>query len=142
MRNIAEAIRHNNFAEYQAAHYPTIQEGEEVQFTGENFSGVDFSQFTMGFFSFTDCNLDGARHIYGQPLVFTNSSVRHVDFSGARAIIYATNCDFTGMIYNTETRFAYDESSVSEFTDCIFDDAAREFLLKQGVMFRDSNVTK
>ena len=70
---IAAAIRANDFSVYQRERYPTIQEGELVRFVNEDFSGVDFGQFVMGFFAFENCNLDGAKHIYGQPIYFTNS---------------------------------------------------------------------
>ena len=54
MNKIAQAIRNNNFAEYQAARYPTIQDGEAVLFRDEDFSGVDFGAFTMGFSTLSD----------------------------------------------------------------------------------------
>lgn len=69
---IADAVRVDNFSAYQRERYPGIQEGEIVRFVDEDFSGVDFSQFVMGFFAFENCNLDGAKHIYGQPIYFTN----------------------------------------------------------------------
>ena len=72
IRSIAAAIRTNDFSAYQRKRYPNIQEGELVQFVHEDFSGVDFGQFVMGFFAFENCNLDGAKHIYGQPIYFAN----------------------------------------------------------------------
>lgn len=49
---IAESIRANDFYAYQRERYPAIQEGEFVRFTDEDFSGVDFDQFVMGFSCF------------------------------------------------------------------------------------------
>ena len=85
MRIIAESIRANDLPAYQCDRYPDIQEGEIVRFVDEDFSGVDFDQFVMGFFVFQNCNLDDAKHIYGQPIYFTNSSVRNVDFSRCKS---------------------------------------------------------
>ena len=100
---IAESIRTNDLPAYQRERYPAIQEGEFVCFTDEDFHGVDFGQFVMGFFVFENCNLDDAKHIYGQPIYFINSSVRNVDFCGVKAIIEAEGCDFRGMKYDEET---------------------------------------
>lgn len=100
---IAAAISVDDFSAYQRERYPDIQEGEIVRFVDEDFSGVDFDQFVMGFFAFENCNLDGAKHIYGQPIYFTNSSIRNVDFRGVKAIIEAKDCDFRGIKYDEET---------------------------------------
>ncbi len=134
---IVAAIRANDLSAYQRERYPAIQEGEIVQFVDENFSGVDFGQFVMGFFMFENCNLDGAKHIYGQPIYFTNSSVRNVDFRGVKAIIEAEGCDFRGMKYDKETQFVYGSGTSavrSRFVNCRLDDEAREFLMRQGVV--------
>ena len=136
-RRIAVAISANDLPAYQRERYPVIQEGEIVQFVDENFSGVDFGQFVMGFFMFENCNLDGAKHIYGQPIYFTNSSVRNVDFRGVKAIIEAEGCDFRGMKYDKETQFVYGSGTSavrSRFVNCRLDDEAREFLMRQGVV--------
>lgn len=133
---IAESIRANDFSAYQRERYPAIQEGEFVRFTDEDFSGVDFDQFAMGFFVFQNCNLDNAKHIYGQPIYFTNSSVRNVDFCGAKAIIEAEDCDFRGIKYDEETQFVYDSGKLaarSRFINCKLDDETRDFLSQQGV---------
>ena len=90
----------------------------------------------MGFFVFENCNLDGARHIYGQPIYFTNSSVRNVDFYGVKAIIEAEGCDFRGMKYDEETQFVYGSGKLaarSRFVNCRLDDEAQKFLMRQGV---------
>ena len=133
---IAESIRANDFSAYQRERYPAIQEGEFVRFTDEDFHGVDFDQFVMGFFVFQNCNLDDAKHIYGQPIYFTNSSVRNVDFRGVKAIIEAEDCDFRGMKYDEETQFVYGSGKLaarSRFINCKLDNEARDFLSQQGV---------
>ena len=133
---IAESIRTNDLPAYQRERYPAIQEGEFVRFTDEDFHGVDFGQFVMGFFVFENCNLDGAKHIYGQPIYFTDSSVRNVDFRGVKAIIEAKDCDFRGMKYDEETQFIYGSGKLavrSRFINCKLDDETRDFLSKQGV---------
>ena len=133
---IAESIRANDFSAYQRERYPAIQEGEFVRFTDEDFSGVDFDQFVMGFFVFQNCNLDDAKHIYGQPIYFINSSVRNVDFRGVKAIIEAKDCDFRGMKYDEKTQFVYGSGKLaarSRFINCKLDDETRDFLSQQGV---------
>ena len=133
---IAESIRANDLPAYQREHYPAIQEGETVRFTDEDFHGVDFGQFVMGFFVFENCNLDDAKHIYGQPIYFINSSVRNVDFRGVKAIIEAKDCDFRGVKYDKETQFIYGSGKLaarSRFINCQLDDETRNFLSQQGV---------
>ena len=136
MHRIAESIRANDLPAYQRERYPAIQEGKFVRFTDEDFHGVDFSQFVMGFFVFENCNLDDAKHIYGQPIYFINSSVRNVDFRGVKAIIEAKDCDFRGMKYDEETQFVYGSGKLaarSRFINCQLDDETRDFLSQQGV---------
>ena len=134
---IAVAIRANDLPAYQRERYPVIPDGEAVRFVDEDFSGVDFNQFVMGFFVFQNCNLDGAKHIYGQPIYFTNSSVRNVDFRGVKAIIEAEGCDFRGMKYDEETQFVYGSGEFatrSRFVNCRLGDEAQKFLMRQGVV--------
>ena len=134
--HIAESIRANDFSAYQRERYPAIQEGEFIRFTDEDFHSVDFGQFVMGFFVFQNCNLDDAKHIYGQPIYFTNSSVRNVDFRGVKAIIEAEDCDFRGMKYDEKTQFVYGSGKLaarSRFINCKLDDETRNFLSQQGV---------
>ena len=134
---IAAAIRANDLPAYQRECYPVIPDGEIVQFVDEDFSDVDFDQFVMGFFMFENCNLDGTKHIYGQPIYFTNSSVRNVDFRSVKAIVEAEGCDFRGMKYDEETQFVYGSGKLaarSRFVNCQLDDEAREFLMRQGVV--------
>ena len=133
---IAAAIRANDLPAYQRERYPVIPDGETVRFVDEDFSGVDFDQFAMGFFGFENCNLDDAKHIYGQPIYFTNSSVRNVDFRGAKLIIEAKDCDFRGMKYDEEAQFVYGSGKLaarSRFINCKLDDETRDFLSQQGV---------
>ena len=135
-RYLAAAIRANDLPAYQRERYPAIPDGEIVRFTSEDFSDVDFDQFVMGFFVFENCNLDGARHIYGQPIYFTDSSVRDVDFRGVKAIIEAEGCDFRGMKYDEETQFVYGGGELaarSRFMNCRLDDKSQKFLMRQGV---------
>lgn len=134
--HLVTAIRTNDLSAYQRIRYPAIPDGELVRFVGEDFSNVDFDKFVMGFFAFENCNLDNAKHIYGQPIYFTNSSVRNVDFRGVKAIIEAEGCDFRGMKYDEETQFVYGSGELavrSRFMNCRLDDEAREFLMRQGV---------
>ena len=136
-RRIAVAIRANDLPAYQRERYPAIQEGEIVRFIDEDFSGVDFDQFVMGFFVFQNCNLDGAKHIYGQPIYFTNSSVQNVDFRSVKAIIEAEGCDFRGMKYDEETQFVYGSGELaarSRFMNCRLGDEAQKFLMRRGVV--------
>ena len=133
---LAAAIRANDLSAYQRDRYPAIQEGEVVRFVKEDFSDVDFGQFVMGFFVFENCKLDNAKHIYGQPIYFTNSSVRNVDFRGIKAIIEAENCDFRGMKYDEDTQFVYGSgksAARSRFVNCRLDEKTRGFLIRQYV---------
>ena len=133
---IAESIRATDLPAYQRERYPVIPDGETVRFVDEDFSGVDFDQFAMGFFGFENCNLDDAKHIYGQPIYFTDSSVRNVDFRGAKLIIEAKDCDFRGMKYDKETQFVYGSGKLaarSRFINCKLVDETRDFLSQQGV---------
>lgn len=135
-RYLAAALRANDLPAYQRERYPVIPDGEIVRFVDEDFSDVDFDQFVMGFFAFENCNLDNAKHIYGQPIYFTNSSVRNVDFRGVKAIIGAEGCDFRGMKYDEETQFVYGGGELaarSRFINCRLDDKAQKFLMRQGV---------
>ena len=89
---------------------------------------------------FENCNLDYAKHIYGQPICFKNSSVQSVDFRGVKAIIEAEGCDFRGMKYDKETQFVYGSGKLaarSRFVNCQLDNEARKFLAKQGVEIAD-----
>lgn len=137
---IASAIRNNDLTSYQQARYPEIQDGEVLRFVDEDFSSVDFANFAMGFFKFDNCCLDDALHIYGQPIIFNESSVRRVNFYDVSTIMYALNSDFRDIKLNHNTRFAYgtgDLLAKSIFIGCSFDHKTREQLAKQGVEFID-----
>ena len=72
----------------------------------------------------------------GSRFIFTNSSVRNVDFRSVKAIIEAEGCDFRGMKYDEETQFVYGGGELaarSRFMNCQLDDEARKFLMRQGV---------
>jgi hypothetical protein len=56
-RYLAAAIRANDLPAYQRERYPAIPDGEIVRFVNEDFSGVDFEQFVMGFFVFENCTI-------------------------------------------------------------------------------------
>ena len=134
---ITVAIRANDLPACQRERCPVIPDGEIVRFVDEDFYGVDFDQFVMGFFVFENCNLDYAKYIYGQPIYFTNSSVRNVNFRGVKAIIEAKDCDFRGMKYDEETQFVYGSGELaarSRFVNCQLDKEAREFLMRRGVV--------
>ncbi len=136
-RRITAAIRANDLLAYQRERYPAIPDGEIIRFVNEDFSDVDFGQFVVGFFVFQNCNLNGAEHIYGQPIYFINSSVRNVDFRGVKAIIEAEDCDFRGMKYDEETQFVYGSGEFaarSRFVNCRLSDEAQKFLMRQGVV--------
>ena len=84
----------------------------------------------MGFFVFENCNLDYAKHIYGQPVCFKNSSVQSVDFRGVKAIIEAGGCAFRGMKYDEETQFIYGSGKLaarSNFVNRQVDDGVQAF---------------
>ena len=90
---------------------------------------------------FENCNLDYAKHIYGQPVCFKNSSVQSVDFRGVKAIIEAGGCAFRGMKYDEETQFIYGSGKLaarSHFVNCQLDKEGRKFLAQQGVEFIDN----
>jgi hypothetical protein cdiviTM7_01975 len=143
--HLVTAIRANNLSAYQRVRYPAIPDGELVRFVGEDFSNVDFDKFVMGFFVFENCVLDDAKHIYGQPIYFKDSSVRNVDFRGVKAIIEAKHCDFRDMKYDDETKFVYGSGKLavrSRFVGCRLDDEAREFLGRQGVLSMHSEQSK
>lgn len=143
--HLVTAIRTNDLSAYQRIRYPAIPDGELVRFVGEDFSNVDFDKFVMGFFVFENCVLDDAKHIYGQPIYFKDSSVRNVDFRGVKAIIEAKHCDFRGMKYDDETEFVYGSGKLavrSRFVGCRLDDEVREFLGRQGVLSMHSERSK
>lgn len=129
---IAAAIRSNDYAGYQRARYPAVTDGDEVVFHDEDFSDVDFAKFNMGFMIFINCNLDGAKHLSGQPIVLEKCSARGIDLRDTSTIINAKQSDLTGMLYDDQTVLANDTIS-STLTDCQLDEQATSFLRERGV---------
>lgn len=136
MNEIAQSIRNENIEEYQKLRYPNIPDGEPVMFTDSDFSDVNFSEFAAGFFQFNNCNLDDASGLYGQPITIESCSARQIDMRGVRAIIYAQDSDFTGMLIDEDTALAYDGGEFgasSTFTNCTMDSDTTDKLVAQGV---------
>lgn len=140
MNAIAEAIRRNNLKEYQQARYPDIQDGDPVRFIEEDLSNTDFRLFPAGFFEFYNCLLDDSYGLHGQPITIIGSSARNINLSKTKTILYAKDCDFTGMKYDDDTLLAYDSRTVSMLTNCMIDPEARKFLLSQGVLIIDATL--
>lgn len=139
MNKIADAIRKNDMALYQRERYPAIQEGESLVFEDEDFSATSFGQFSAGFFEFRNCNLDGVEQLYGQPIIIEGGTARGIDFRGARAIIEAAGCDFTGMKYDENTQLSYGKEGTdahSEFVNYVLDESTKEYFSRQGVIFK------
>lgn len=137
---VANAIRSGDFKAYQDARYPAIEDGDPLVFTGENFSNVDFDQYSMGFGEFHDCTLDGARRLYGQPITIKGGSAKEIDMRDIHTVIHASDCDFTGMLYNDETQLAGKEPGDvrSSFTNCMVDADTRRHFTEQGVIFTET----
>ena len=129
---MATAIRNNDYAGYQRARYPAVTDGDEVVFHDEDFSGVDFAKFNMGFMVFINCNLDRAKHLSGQPIVLEKCSARGIDLRDTSTIINAKQSDLTGMLYDDQTVLANDTIS-STLTDCRLDKQTTSFLRERGV---------
>ena len=129
---IAAAIRNNDYAGYQRARYPAVTDGDEVVFHDEDFSDVDFVKFNMGFMIFINCNLDGAKHLSGQPIVLEKCSARGVDLRDTSTIINAKQSDLTGMLYDDQTVLANDTIG-STLTDCQLDEQVASLLRERGV---------
>ncbi len=129
---IATAIRNNDYAGYQQARYPAVTDGDEVVFHDEDFSDVDFAGFNMGFMVFINCNLDGAKHLPGQPITLEKCSAKGIDLRDTSTIINAKQSDLTGMLYDDQTVLANDTIG-STLTDCQLDEQATPFLRERGV---------
>ena len=135
---LAQAIKSNDIEEYQRLRYPRIQEGEEVEFTNEDFSGTDFSILNLGFHSFLKCKLDGCRNMYGQPIKIISCSAKNLDLRGCEAAIDAIDSDFIGLVYDQNTHLSNKNSSQtpSTFFNCKFEPGAISFFESQGVVFK------
>jgi hypothetical protein len=135
--DIAEAIRGGSFAQYQEARYPRVQEGSEVIFTEEDFTNVDFSIISVGFFVFDNCKLSGAHSFRGLPITIKYCDARKIDLRGVYTVIYANDSDFRGLQFSKGTVLGVPEDgSFSIFTNCKVDDQVRQFFEKQGVVFK------
>lgn len=142
MKEVAKSIREENFKEYQQVRYNKlgVEDGEPITFHGEDFSGVNFGQFSAGFFEFYDCNLDNVSELYGQPITIEGGTARQIDMRGIRAIVLASGVDFSGMMYDDETELAYGDDGKdarSEFIGCQLDPGTVDFLKSQGAVVKD-----
>lgn len=135
MRKIADAIRKNDVPAYQQARYPLVPDGEPLVFQDEDFSGVNFEGFSLGFSEFHYCNLDDAEHLHGQPITFEDTTARRIDLRGVSMILRATNSNLEGMLYDENTRLSYDDTTFSQFKDCMVDDDTKRYFAEQGVEF-------
>lgn len=138
-RQLADYMRQGDYERYVAARYPEIGDGEELAFTGEDFSGADLLQFPLGFTIFDHCILDGAK-LTGLPITIRDSSAKGLNLIGASAIIDAYNSDFRGLLYDEHTVLARPENGDggrSHFDGCQFNPDAKEHFVRQGVVFRD-----
>lgn len=136
-KRLAQYIRSGDFDGYAHARYPAIGEGEELVFRGEDFTGIDFSPFVLGFMVFRDCVLDGAI-VQGQPITIIDSSAKDLNISNRSAVIIAFGSDFRGLKHNEHTLLAnreYGEAGTSHFYCCQFDQLTRRHFVKQGVVF-------
>ncbi len=134
---IANAIKNGDFSAYQDIRYPTIEDGSPMVFRGIDFSGTNFSKFTIGFFEFYDCNLDDTSNFRGQPIKISNCSANYVDLRKTRTTIIAYDTDFTSMLIDERTVLA-DKYSQSEFHNCKIDEDTFRQLKEQGVKFYQS----
>jgi hypothetical protein len=136
-KQLAQYIKTDDLDGYAHARYPAIGEGEELVFRGEDFTGVDFSPFVLGFMVFKDCLLDGAI-MQGQPITIIDSSAKNLDIRGRSAVIVAFGSDFRGLKYNEHTLLAKRENGEvgsSHFYSCQFDKLTRRHFVNQGVVF-------
>lgn len=144
MVSIADTLRNNDLKSYQRLRYlskPEIPDGEKLVLKNEDFSGTNFDKFSMGFVEFKNYKLDNVSFLYGQPITILDSSARKIDMRNIHAIIYATNVDFTGMLFDDATKLAYGDKgsdAASVFTNCHIDKSAADYFSQQGVIFRSS----
>ena len=137
IKQLAQHIRNGDVDRYAQTRYPAIGDGEELVFRGEDFSGVDFSPFVLGFMTFKNCVLDGAI-IQGQPIIIIDSSAKNLDIISRSAVIIAFGSDFRGLRYNEYTLLAkkeHGEAGSSHFYNCQFDKPTRRHFINQGVIF-------
>lgn len=140
LQEIVEAFKNNDLKRYQCARYPQIQDGEWLVIAHEDFTGVDFGVFSLGYTIFKECSLNGARHLHGVPLVIEESTATDFDLRGIHTVIEARDSDFSGLLYNDDTMLAEPtngQAGHSVFTNCKFDSTTREHFKAQGVIFRE-----
>lgn len=124
-KTLAQNIRENSLPDYQANRYDHIRDGEILTFNNEDFSGVDFGNFNMGFWNFINCDLSKTSAFSGQPIEFNNCDLTNADFSDVSTVIHANDSDFSGVKFNSRTRI-YD----STFVNCTLGDAFKAIILK------------
>ena len=137
---LAKYIKAGNYADYVSERYLEVADYEELVFTNEDFSNVDWRKFPSSMNVFINCKLDGLILSSGQPIRIEGCSAKGLDISGVTAIIHASESDFTGMKYNSETMLAdsTDPSNIpSTFDKCIFDKETQEYFTMQGVVFKN-----
>lgn len=137
IQRIAEAIRQNDFQKYQEIRYPQIPDGETIVFDNENFSGVDFANFCLTFFTFNNCRLNKSKNINGFTITINNCSAQEIEFGDSFSVIYAKNSDFSDMKYCKQTLLAdvKNLNDYSIFTSCTVDPETIKHFTLQGVKF-------
>lgn len=136
---IAISIRRNNLDEYQDNRYPSIPDGELLEFENEDFSSVDFNHFYMGSSHFRNCILNNATGLYGQPVNFEKCSAIGIDFRSVSIVIKAKGSNFSDMLFDNDTNFSVQNpenkklnfENLSVFDDCILDKKFINFAKKR-----------
>lgn len=138
IKKLANEIRQNNFEKYQKIRFPQIPDGEEIVFKNEDFRNVDFADFSLTFFTFNKCNLDGAKNINGFSIIIDNCSARGLEFNNTFSVIYANDSDFSNMEYNKSTLLAdvKHHNDYSVFTNCTMNPETIRYFEPQGVRFK------
>jgi hypothetical protein len=137
---IANYIRQGDYDNYTKERYPEVSDYEELVFSNEDFHEVDWRKFPSSMNTFKHCNLDGLILPPGQPIKIEDCSAKNMDISGITAIIHAVESDFTYLKYDDETVLADNKAPSdipSTFEKCIFDQKAKSYFEKQGVIFKD-----
>lgn len=138
-QTLAKNIRENDLPAYQKNRYDVIPDGGELVFEDEDFSHVDFSEFSLGFVIFRRCILRRARSLRGQPITIEDCDARELDLRGVSTVINAVGSDFTEATYDTQTILAIPENGTagrSSFIGCQLDVEMARYLLDQGVLIR------
>ena len=135
-----EQIRSGDVDGFNIAKYGTYQEGENVVLEGQDFKDLDLRDFALPFTVFKNCVLENVK-IKGLPIAFKNSKAR-LDLRGMGAGIIAEGTDFTGTVFDENTRLGKTnpDSVGSVFSRCKFDKEFEEFLKSQNCTFTDEDV--